>query len=267
MYVFVGKEADQSALQNASVTAEMSGAIDTSYSGMTNQDGWVTFTDVVAGSYAVTAAHAGYTPETATRFVEENENDSAYILLAESSEPQKVLTGIVRDSNGNPVEGAALSLRVHTTEYSLTLYDTATATGDYLFDAIPHICSSGSLSVSAEGYQPDTSDIALAADTTTHNVTLQLPVAVHAPAHMVHTDHVRLHRSSTRDLVISGVSGMDISRVVIVSAHGRILYTATGPAHRGRIVVPASRLHQGVVYAVLYNGERRVRTFAAGITE
>ncbi len=254
LYVFVGTENNQDPLQNSSVTAEMSGTLDTSYSGITNGSGWVAFSRVIAGSYSVTAAHAGYSPETVTRAVEKNENDTAYILLAESQEKQKVLSGIVRDAGGNAVQGAALALKVHTTDYSLTLYDTSNATGDYSIDGIPGTCASGSLSVEAEQYKPYAKEVDLPSDTTYYNVTLQAPVMVRKNDQQPGGDsRIRVSGQARGQLFITGLHPGRFSSIQLYTAQGRLVVDAAIDRQQSGLVVsiPQRVKNRGILYMQL----------------
>lgn len=260
MHLFVGDEEDESPLEGASVSAVLDGEGGEVYAGLTNEDGWVVFADVVTGRYAVTAAHVGYATESTVRSVSTDEEDSGYVLLA-ASEPgeTKTVSGIVRDAEGGAVEGAEVTLTL-AGQTPLVLLCVSTATGDYAIEGIPMDYSAGVLTVTADGYNEVSEDVDLDRAAVTINVTFEGPTGGILSSSSVSGRFAA--RTSVRQgritLFLRNVSAPGTAAVY--ASDGRVLYRCSVRAGSGHVRLPRTVARGNtVLYTVVSSGSHTVR--------
>jgi hypothetical protein len=170
--VFVGKESDDSPLEGAAVSAVLSEDEAVVYTGTTGSEGWVQFETVLTGNYTITASSSGFRTETARREITEDENDSAYVLLAESEEYGNVVMGTVTDSEEKAVEGVAVVIRGGFTNAAVVLFDTTNADGEYVISGIPSFINRFEITATHEEYEDYSSTVNVNDDTVTVDISL-----------------------------------------------------------------------------------------------
>lgn len=96
-------------------------------SGVTEEDGTVTFTDIPAGTYKVLASKHGFSEQYyATECtVNAGETTTAYAINLSPMDQTAVVKGTVTDNAGNPIPGARLSLTGYDSYYASTDADGA----------------------------------------------------------------------------------------------------------------------------------------------
>lgn len=179
--IFVGLDSTGNpALSGAGVAATLQGPGGTVYTGTTDAKGWVTFTDVIAGSYAVSANLAGFVSKEVIRAVAANEKDTGFIYLARATaQNSKTLSGLVRDADGKAIEGAKIIFQGNGNgNGGITLSATSSATGDYAFSGIPTGTAGGSITVSKDGFGEFVGTVALGSAASFLNVTLKKSVSI-----------------------------------------------------------------------------------------
>lgn len=173
MHVFVASETDETPVEGAKVSAALEQSSGEVYSGVTNADGWVDLIGVIAGNYTITVSATGYLTETQSRRVDEDEEDSATVLLAESGNADsRTLSGVVTDADGNTVAGAEITLKAGTSNNILSLVESSDADGVYEIAGIPLQYTEGSVTVRADGYEEFTVNVQLDQDTVTLDIEL-----------------------------------------------------------------------------------------------
>jgi hypothetical protein len=167
LHVFVADESDDSPLIGASVNAALEIADGTVYSGTTDANGWVSFEDALTGNYTLTVSLDGYVTETQGRSLEENENDSAVILLAPAAAGSgKTLYGTVSDAADNPVTDAEITLQAGGTNNILTMIAITGDDGSYSIPGIPDQYGTVRITVVADGFDEYNTTVPLQGDST-----------------------------------------------------------------------------------------------------
>jgi len=178
-HIFVGLDSTGNpALAGAGVAATLQGPPGTVYTGTTDAKGWVTFTDVISGSYSVSASLVGFVSKEIIRAVAPNEQDTGYIYLARATALNaKALSGLIRDASGKAVEGAKVIFQA-SGNGGITLSTASSATGDYAFGGLPIGTAGGTVTVQKAGYGEFTGSVTLATTATFLNVTLKTATSI-----------------------------------------------------------------------------------------
>ncbi|WP_246458545.1 MFS transporter [Saccharopolyspora gloriosae] len=132
-------------------------------SNATGEDGRYAFTDLVGGSYALTATAEGFRPVATPVVVADGESTALDVALRTGA----ALTGVVRSANlGHPVPDARVTLLDASGEVVTAV--TTDADGTYAFTDLPD----GDYTVIATGYPPVATPLRLDGQRTTHDVEL-----------------------------------------------------------------------------------------------
>jgi hypothetical protein len=246
--VFVGLDSTGNpALAGANVIANLEGAGIQQYSGTTNPKGWLTLPEVVVGTYSVSVSLKGYVSKVASRSVSANEKDSGNVYLARATDRNsKMLSGLVRDVDGNPVitfEAAGSS--------NLILTASAKATGDYVLDPMSTTITGGMVTVELAGYTTYTTQILLSGAITNLNVTLKKPFTGLRVATVGRGISLVLNGATAYlELPAAAQAGM----VRIVDAKGVIAYAARIPAGSTRAYLPTRNHGRSRSFLILDQG-------------
>jgi Carboxypeptidase regulatory-like domain len=178
--IFAADSADSAGLKGASVLARLNS--NTTLTGTTGDNGWVSFDKVEAGNYSVTVSLAGYLARSISVTISNGEKDSGEVFLVKATEENsKTLAGSVKDTTSKAVEGAIVTLVISGSgggQSSIRLQTTTSATGEYAFSGIPASANTGTLTVTKTGFANSSTNVTLGTGATTQNVTLRLPVAI-----------------------------------------------------------------------------------------
>jgi hypothetical protein len=221
--VFVGDSRD-SAIISASVSAveKLSGGqTGQTYSGITGANGWVTFSEIYAGTFDVTAATPGYNTTTQNgRTVHVKGRDTVKINLVQATGAAKVIKGVITSSAGSVVTGGLVTLTAQRPGGStLTLTGASDSTGAYIVIGIPAGITAGNLRFSKNGFSTkDTNGISLTSDTTAVSV-LMKPLSTrergNSAAFTAHTaKKVRFHVYGLDGRLLGIFTDMDYSAAV-----------------------------------------------------
>jgi hypothetical protein len=172
LYVFVLADADNAPVPDAGVVAALEGGTGEIYTGTTNAQGLAAFEGALTGDYTITVTKSGWITETQGRQLTENENDTAYVLLAQGTSG-RTLSGTISNSADEPIGGAEVVLQAYDGGAVLTMMATTLADGAYSIEGIPFGFGNASLTVSAPGFLERTVPVDLQGGTPTANVTLQ----------------------------------------------------------------------------------------------
>ena len=226
LHVFVA-DASNNAISQASVSIVQrltGGSTGSTYNALTGSNGWVSFMAIVAGNYDITVAKSGYnTITSANHTVTANGNDTVKITLQQATGSTKVVKGTIKTSTGASVASAVVVLTARTgAGATLSLVDTANSNGAYEIDGIPVGYTTASLRITATGYQTkDTSNISIANDTTTVNITL-LPIVKVLPVNAKLT--TKFTATVINNLIcITGAIPYVPVKVVLYSANGKVI--------------------------------------------
>jgi len=171
LHVFVADETDDSPLAGASVNAALEAADGTVYSGTTDANGWVSFENSLTGNYTITVSLVGYVTETQGRSLEEDENDSAVILLTPAAAGSgRTLYGTVSDAADNPVADAEITLQAGGTNNILTMIAVTSDDGSYSIPGIPDQYGTVRITVIADGFDEYNTTVSLQGDSTVLDV-------------------------------------------------------------------------------------------------
>ncbi len=151
--VFVGKAADNSPIEGAMVAAGLQVNQGALYTGRTDADGWITFTDAVAGSYRITANLTGYGVTSGDGLVESEKTDTVRLLMPEATSDGKTVKGTVVDEDGKPVSDVVALIKFGSKTDKVIMVDSVDANGHFTITGIPDSCTDGKVEVETEIYK------------------------------------------------------------------------------------------------------------------
>jgi len=219
------------------------------YSGVTAAGGWLTFSNVPAATYSVTASLTGYNTQVRSTTVAGSANDTLRMTLTAATGSSKVVKGTVKTASGANINQAVVLLRTTRAGTTITLVDTTDANGAYSIAGIPVANMTVSLEVSKTGYATrDTLNIPILNDTTTVNIVLVSGTGVirHASADVKDGFAVV---STANGVVLQMTGYANGARVTVFSSNGEIVMNRA-VSGRSSIELPRSLSHQMAIIQV-----------------
>ena len=252
MNIFVGLDSTgNKPLSGASVAALLQGPTPKIYTGITDAKGWVTFATVISGSYTVSANLTGFVSKEVIRSIAANEKDTGFIYLTRvTATNSKMLTGLVRDGSGKPIEGAKLVF-VGVGVGGLTLSATSSATGDYSFSGIPLTTNSATVRVSKPGFSDWMGPVSLTVAGSFLNITLSTTVSLSKSVETL--QGLRLSRQG-QDYILEFVPSKVIGRLSIYNALGGLIQFQVIPVGSSRALISRFKDDAMAHYLVLQQG-------------
>jgi hypothetical protein len=264
LHVFVRDNAN-AAIAGVAVTAVQrvggGGGLGQTYTGATAANGWVTFSDVIAGNYDVTASKTGFnTATSAGNTVPGNGNDTVRITLNTATGTSKVVKGTITSGGAN-LAGAVITLTARTGGGGgggvLTLIDTSGADGSFAIPGIPAGYTNASLGVAKSGYvTKDTTGVSIANDTTTVVISLSAVAVIPTSANLAKAE-LRVTMSRSGICLQTGEADVP-THVTLFSVNGRTILDRTVTRSGASLIIPRTWSNQ-VLLLTVRQGNRIIR--------
>ncbi|MBF0431775.1 MAG: carboxypeptidase regulatory-like domain-containing protein [Fibrobacteria bacterium] len=226
LHVLVAKRSDNEPISGATVTAALEVTDGAIYTGTTDDNGRISFTDALTGNYTLTVTATGYVTDTQGRMLSENEEDSSTILLdVVTDSNSKTISGIVENADEEPISGVTITLQISSGRDLITMLATSGDDGSYSIAGIPQEYSNGDITASITGFITYEGRITFDRTETTRNITLE-------------EDLTGILDNATQTSMQMDLGGSHILQITNVQNNTRLLvYSLTGRVLESRILV------------------------------